>query len=77
MWILCKERLPDDDESVLVTLEYKGKRYVEIGSFIGNNYVSDTSEYKLSPNEHIPIAWMPLIAPYPYEGVMNHVYDII
>ena len=63
-WIPCSERLPEEDENVLVTDE---DYYVDIARYSYNAWCEDpiiewwNGEYRI-----FPIAWMPL--PKPYEG---------
>lgn len=70
-WIPVAEKLPDADENVLVTCEYKGKRSVGLGSL--GSYV-DGGECWCLPSDEYAIgdyainrkitAWMPLPEPY-------------
>lgn len=66
-WIKCSNQLPKDDESVLVTIELNGSRFVETGSFYKGDYLSDVADLSLCPKEdYKPIAWQPL--PKVYKG---------
>lgn len=62
MWILCSERLPEDDTEVLVYLFENNK-----SPYIA--WLSDArwyTEYFEVERENEPVAWMPL--PEPYKG---------
>ena len=80
-WIPCEERLPEEDEDVLVSVHFwwltqrhktgwndhiKESWYVDIASHIDGNWTSYSDEYKVARNRHEVIAWMPL--PEPYKG---------
>lgn len=67
-WIKCSEKMPKDDESVLVTIELMdGSRFVETGSFYKGDYLSDVADLTLCSKENYkPIAWQPL--PKVYKG---------
>ena len=65
-WILCKDRLPADGDSVLVTDVFQN---IWIGSyysqdFDGHSCWDDDHGYIIQSDE--VLAWMPL--PEPYEG---------
>ena len=81
-WIPVSERLPEEDENVLVTVNFKGIErrhkngwnerinpcfYVEIASQIEGHWMSYSDEYKVDKNLHEVIAWMPLPKPYKAE----------
>ena len=78
-WIPCSERLPEEDEEVLVSVHFMGLKqthpngwndhikpnyYVEIASHIDGEWSSDSDEYKVARSRHKVIAWMPLPKPY-------------
>ena len=66
-WIKCSEKMPKDDESVLVTVEYDGSRFVDKGEFYKGDYLSDVADLCLCSKENYkPIAWQPL--PKVYKG---------
>ena len=72
-WIPVSERLPEEDENVLVTVNFKGLEhikpclYVEVSSHIDGHWSSYSDEYKVSKDRHEVIAWMPLPKPYKEE----------
>ena len=78
-WIPCSERLPEEDEEVLVSVHFKGLKqtypsgwnehikgswYVETAHLIDDEWSSYSDEYKVARNRHEVIAWMPLPKPY-------------
>ena len=73
-WIPISERLPEEDEEVLVTVRFDGYRdvkpcvYVEVANRIGDKWTSFTDEFKGARRNHHVIAWMPLPEPYRAEG---------
>lgn len=82
-WVLVKEKLPEEDKDVLVTVHFLGleqKRksgwidhikpcyYVDIASHIDGEWSSASDEYKVARNRHIVIAWKELPDPYRGEG---------
>ena len=69
-WISTKDRLPDDEEQVLVARRFLGVRdvppstYVEIAQRVDDSWCADSDEYKISISRHTdPFAWMPLPEP--------------
>ena len=63
-WIPVTERLPGIGKKVLVAMNYRGKRYVDIGDIWSDGTcTSYTDEYKINPREHIVTHWMPLPEP--------------
>lgn len=66
-WISVKDRLPEEEKEVLVArfwVDEKNKKtcYVEIAEHIGEDWVSDSDEYKIC-RHYDPYAWMPLPEP--------------
>ena len=83
-WIRVKDRLPDDEQTVLVTVYFHGLKqrhangwnddikpsyYVETAYRIDDEWRSDSDEYKVARNRHEVVAWMPL--PKPWNGEMK------
>ena len=79
-WILCSDRLPEEDKDVLITYRYKEGEgntshiYIDITNYgqmyFGGNKVGNYKHWR-SPFEYFEsnyevIAWMPL--PEPYRG---------
>ena len=70
-WIPVTERLPEDEESVLVVRKFLGiegqvppSTYTEIAYKIGDRWVADSDEYKVSIIMHTdPLYWMPIPEP--------------
>ena len=82
-WISVEDRLPDEEEEVLVTVYFMGLKqkhpsgwndhikpnyYVEIAERIGEDWSSVTDDYKVARDRHVVIAWRPLPAPYKEEN---------
>lgn len=81
-WISVKEKLPEEDKNVLVTVHFLGLEkykngwndhikpsyYVDIASHIDGEWSSASDEYKVARNRHIVIAWQELPEPYREEG---------
>ena len=82
-WVLVKEKLPEEDKDVLVTVHFLGLEqkhksgwndhikpsyYVDIASHIDGEWSSASDEYKVARNRHIVIAWKELPDPYREEG---------
>ena len=80
-WVLCSERLPEEETDVLVTRKFLGCKdgsrgwnnhippttYVEVAQYFNGEWTALSDEYKIARNRHTnPIAWMPL--PEPYQG---------
>lgn len=76
-WIPVTERLPEDEQEVLVARHFLSNNqlkknaitesfYVEVASRIGDDWTSYSDEYKIKRHLHKVIAWMPL--PPPPEG---------
>ena len=70
-WIPVTERLPEEEEDVLVTRHFLGNKdipastYVEVARWDGDAWYSDSDEYKLDFSKHTdPVAWMPLPEQY-------------
>ena len=59
-WIPCEERLPENDEDVLVQMEDD--------SMMVDFRTASSSGWFWADNDDLPIAWQPLPAPYKKEG---------
>jgi len=81
-WIPVTERLPEEEENVLVTVHFKGLNqkfpsgwndhikecwYVDIANQFDGVWSSYSDEYKVARSRHEVIAWMPLPEPYKEE----------
>lgn len=70
-WIPVAERLPEEEESVLVVRKFLGVKgqvppstYTEIAYRCGDRWIADSDEYKIARHRHTdPLYWMPLPAP--------------
>ena len=73
-WIPVTERLPEDEQEVLVARHFLSNNqlkknaitesfYVEVSSRIGDDWTSYSDEYKIKRHLHKVIAWMPLPPP--------------
>ena len=69
-WISVEERLPEEEENVLVVRKFLGVNgvppsiYVEIANRIGEDWFADSDEYKIARSKHTdPLYWMPLPEP--------------
>ena len=73
-WIPVTERLPEDEQEVLVARHFLSNNqlkknaitesfYVEVASRIGDDWTSYSDEYKIKRHLHKVIAWMPLPEP--------------
>ena len=80
-WIPVTERMPEEDEDVLVTVHFLGLKqthpngwndhikpsfYVDIARHYVGEWCSVSDEYKVARSRHIVTAWRPL--PEPYTG---------
>jgi hypothetical protein len=78
-WILCSDRLPEEETDVIVTRTFLGlkdrshgwnnhlppKTYVEVAQYFNGEWRALSDEYKCARDRHTdPIAWMPLPEPY-------------
>lgn len=65
-WIPCKERLPEENKDVLVTVHVNGEIdfYIEVASHIDGKWFSYSDEYKIDRQKHKVIAWQPLPKPF-------------
>lgn len=59
-WIPCEERLPENDEDVLVQMEDD--------SMMVDFRAASSSGWFWADNDDLPIAWQPLPAPYKKGG---------
>lgn len=59
-WIPCEERLPENDEDVLVQMEDD--------SIMVDFRTASSSGWFWADNDDLPIAWQPLPKPYKKEG---------
>lgn len=83
-WIPVTDRLPEEEQDVLVTVHFKGVRdnhggwnahikprfYVDIAHRIDDHWSSYSDEYKVAKNRHEVVAWMPL--PEPWDDGSNY-----
>lgn len=68
-WISVKDRLPDNDNKVLITYivnDNRKKRYIELAEYYCGEWLSVSDEYLLPNNRLTILAWKPL--PKPYTG---------
>ena len=68
-WIPVAERLPEPKDEVLLTMDYKGRRYVELGNIWSDGTVHTYVDEYLTPDGRKyrkVIAWCPL--PEPWKG---------
>ena len=66
-WISVKDRMPEKEIDVLVARYWVDKKnkqrcYVEIAQRLGEDWLSDSDEYKIG-RHYDPYAWMPLPEP--------------
>lgn len=80
-WIPVTERLPEEDEDVLVSVHFLGLKethpngwndlkpffYIDIASHYSGEWCGDSDEYKVARSRHIVTAWRPLPEPYTEE----------
>lgn len=59
-WILCSERLPEDDVEVLITDDSGGVQWLDIDRML--SYEDGSGRFWMASQN--PIAWMPLPEPY-------------
>ena len=77
-WVPVTERLPEEDEDVLVTVHFLGLKqthpngwndhikpsfYVDIAKHYSGEWCSASDEYKVARSRHIVTAWRPLPEP--------------
>ncbi len=68
-WIPVTERLPKPEDEVLLTMDYKGRRYVEMGNIWSDGTVHSYIDEYLTPDGRKyrkVVAWMPM--PKPWKG---------
>lgn len=70
-WIPVTERLPENDDEVLVTVEFKKHRFVHTASYSVDvdgdpQWCSLWDEYRIRGQREKIVAWMPM--PKPYKG---------
>lgn len=72
-WVSCNDRLPEEDENVLVCVHFDAPNqhpnvgwYVDMASQLDGHWVSYSDEYKIAKDLHKVVAWMPL--PEPWRG---------
>lgn len=72
-WIPCSERLPEEEQEVIVTRCFLGCRsrglepstYVEVAALADGEWSALSDEFKIMRNRHTdPVAWMPMPEPY-------------
>ena len=63
-WTPISERLPEEDEWVLITYYYDRKIKIEIALLDEDGWYYREIANKYWIAEHPPIAWMPLPEPY-------------
>ena len=65
-WIFCSERLPKEEEDVILTFRNSTGIYVEMATYIWRKfyYISYADENYYEEEVKEPIAWMPLPDPY-------------
>lgn len=66
-WILCNERLPDEEGEYLTYVNYDGHRFISIDEFLCEDFLRD---WNRTPSYSV-IAWQPLPAPYKEGGVQD------
>jgi hypothetical protein len=74
-WISVKDRMPEEEIDVLVARYWVDKKnkqrcYVEIAQRLGEDWLSDSDEYKIG-RHYDPYAWMPLPEPPKEENSGN------
>lgn len=66
-WIPVGERLPDTNESVLITIDVEGELYIATAEHHAGIWCIADEFYSYTLCDYEVIAWQPL--PEPYEGV--------